>query len=292
MDISNRMYVCDCGKEYQNGTALGNHKRICPTYHINTYGTLDRLNEYLNKREKSKLEYKQNKLQKWLSENHTCKRCGKIMTEYFGSGTYCSKYCANSREHSVESKMKVSESLKRTFREKRATLGIIKVVKHCSICGNIVDSTNTSGYCGSCINYSPVLLDYRRERGKHANLFVKNHVPWRSRNVMPYSEVFWKQVLDSNNIEYKHDFTIYVDNKHWYYADFYIEKNGKKLDLEIDGKQHNYPDRKQHDILRDEYLTNRGYIVYRIKWNEINSDSGKSEMKDKIDKFLAFYCSL
>lgn len=50
-----------------------------------------------------------------------------------------------------------------------------------------------------------------------------------------------------------------------YFLDFLIEKNGKKIDLEIDGKQHEYEDRKAHDILRDQYLTDLGFIVYRIK---------------------------
>ena len=64
------------------------------------------------------------------------------------------------------------------------------------------------------------------------------------------------------------------------------------LDLEIDGKQHKYEDRKKSDIERDNYLTNNNFIVYRIDWNEINTQKGKEQMKDKIEKFLSFYNSL
>lgn len=71
--------------------------------------------------------------------------------------------------------------------------------------------------------------------------------------------------------------------------DFFIEKNGVKIDLEIDGKQHLYEDRKIHDKERDEFLTEKGYIIYRVPWNEINSEEGKLLMKNKINDFLTFF---
>lgn len=64
------------------------------------------------------------------------------------------------------------------------------------------------------------------------------------------------------------------------------------LDLEIDGKQHQYKERKESDLKRDEFLRNEGYFVYRIRWNEINTEEGKQMMKDKIDLFLSFYDTL
>lgn len=96
-------------------------------------------------------------------------------------------------------------------------------------------------------------------------------------------------VLTNNNILYKFNYTVKNNKHHWYYLDFYIEINDKKLDLEIDGKQHEWEIRKQHDQKRDQFLTQQGYIVYRIPWNAINSDQGKLLMKDKITKFLNFY---
>ena len=36
-------------------------------------------------------------------------------------------------------------------------------------------------------------------------------------------------------------------------------------------------------------LQDMQYILFRIKWNEINSQSGKDLMKKKIDNFLEFY---
>lgn len=65
--------------------------------------------------------------------------------------------------------------------------------------------------------------------------------------------------------------------------------NGKFIDLEIDGKQHKYPDRLESDKIRDNFITKNNIIVYRIEWNEINSEKGKLLMEEKINKFLDFY---
>lgn len=90
-------------------------------------------------------------------------------------------------------------------------------------------------------------------------------------------------VLNDNNIEYKHNFPL---DK--YFLDFYIEINGRIIDLEIDGKQHKYEDRQQSDKLRDEFVKNQNIEVYRIEWNSINTENGKIMMKQKIDNFLNF----
>ena len=59
--------------------------------------------------------------------------------------------------------------------------------------------------------------------------------------------------------------------------------------MEIDGKQHKYPDRIKMDSIRDKNLISLGYEIYRIDWNEINTENGKLKMKEKINKFLEFY---
>ena len=71
-----------------------------------------------------------------------------------------------------------------------------------------------------------------------------------------------------------------------YFLDFKIGN----IDLEIDGKQHwLLEDRIKSDKIRDERLTKAGYIVYRIKWKEINSYEGKQYIKEEINKFFEFY---
>ena len=72
------------------------------------------------------------------------------------------------------------------------------------------------------------------------------------------------------------------------FLDFFIEKNGVKIDLEIDGKQHNYSDRIIKDKERDEFVSSNCIEIYRVSWNSINTEKGKIEMKEKIDDFLKF----
>lgn len=85
------------------------------------------------------------------------------------------------------------------------------------------------------------------------------------------------KILDNYKISY-----IREDNTNGkYFLDFFIKKNNKLIDLEIDGKQHQYEDRKIHDQERDEYLKMKGYIIYRIPWNTINTNDGKERMTKK-----------
>ena len=48
---------------------------------------------------------------------------------------------------------------------------------------------------------------------------------------------------------------------------------------------------EKNDIVRDSLITKAGIDVYRIPWNEINTDAGKQLMKNKIDKFLSYLYS-
>ena len=112
---------------------------------------------------------------------------------------------------------------------------------------------------------------------------------WLSRNVSSYPERFWMRVLDNNGIPYKREvLVIWGDpRRERYFLDFFIEKNGIYIDLEIDGGQHEKT--KEKDSFRDEKLKELNYLVYRVKWNEINSENGKLLMKEKIEKFLEWY---
>lgn len=118
------------------------------------------------------------------------------------------------------------------------------------------------------------------------------HKGWQSRNIISYPEQFWINVLENNGIKYSFNHVVNkrkdlgLDDSSNYFLDFLISDN---IDLEIDGKQHKYEDRKISDKIRDEFLTKNGFIVYRVEWNEINSDDGKRLMKEKINKFLKFY---
>ena len=110
------------------------------------------------------------------------------------------------------------------------------------------------------------------------------HKGWKSRNITSYPERFWISVLKNNGLDFVREKPV-----NGYFLDFVIQKGEKMIDLEIDGKQHKYEDRKHHDKIRDKNLRDSGYIVYRIDWNEINSRFGKFKIKSKINQFLWWY---
>ena len=47
------------------------------------------------------------------------------------------------------------------------------------------------------------------------------------------------------------------------------------MDIEIDGKQHERPKDREHDIKRDGYLQSIGWVVIRIPARQLKSIIGK-----------------
>lgn len=116
-----KSYICECGKQFTNSQSFNGHKGHCKEHQIAKYG-FDHYNKNLElqflHRNKATATHKlncnnvsQQKLAQWLLERHRCERCGKTMTEQFGSGRFCSRACANAHKHSDESKAKASKSL-------------------------------------------------------------------------------------------------------------------------------------------------------------------------------------
>jgi len=59
-----------------------------------------------------------------------CKNCNKEHNGSFGSGKYCSRSCANSRDRSDETKRKISNSVKEGIKSGKIPTGCCKGVKH------------------------------------------------------------------------------------------------------------------------------------------------------------------
>lgn len=162
--------------------------------------------------------------------------------------------------------------------------------KKCIICGNEFKPFLTkNGFlskkktCSTECHY--LLRSFNGKKTMERLIAEKKHIGWESRNIISYPEQFWMKVLENNNINYKHNFFI---KKYRYFLDFFITIEDKKIDLEIDGKQHKYKDRVEHDKQRDINLKNEGYIVYRVDWNTINTNEGRQKMENKINNFLIF----
>lgn len=295
-------FICECGKEFDNPQRFNGHKSHCVTHHLFKYGSLDKLKEATDKQARAHSLHSKEKRKEislmWGLDGHKCERCGSIITQKFGSGRFCCRSCANNRKHSEETKKKISESNSRVIKDlwdkhpEKWTNNRHIDKKYCSVCGKELKYENVTGFCIDCLHNTEDGKNTMKISGKNGYIKKKEngrHIPWKSRNITSYAEKFWIGVLDNNNIEYKREVPVKHDNSN-YFLDFYIEVNNKKIDLEIDGNQHRY--RKESDAIRDNYLSSLHYIVYRIPWNEINSDRGKKNMKEKIDQFLDFYNSL
>jgi hypothetical protein len=67
-----------------------------------------------------------------------CEKCNKQHNGKFGSGRFCSRECANSREITNEIKNKISLSLR------------TPLTKYCKICGKKLKRSNITNFCLKC----------------------------------------------------------------------------------------------------------------------------------------------
>ena len=302
INTTDKIYLCNCGKMFTNPQSFNGHKSHCKSHQL-AKGGMQSLEASINRQRKASEaacaanrainQNKQENARKiWLAEKHTCEKCGQLMLEKFGTGRFCSRACANSRVHSKETKQKIKASLDSTLISRYKPVSRSRKV--CNICGATIKSTNKTGVCRYCLENTSEGFFIKQELGRKGYKTKQTrgtHKGWQSRNVISYAEQFWTQVLDNNSIEYRREVPVKHDKSN-YFLDFVIEHNEKLIDLEIDGKQHTYYDRAESDAIRDLYLTELGYLAYRVPWNEVNSEQGKAEMQNKINNFLDFYNSL
>lgn len=129
---------------------------------------------------------------------------------------------------------------------------------------------------------------YREDKSRiqSEKIATGKHPGWKSRKGKEpsYAEKFFMGVLDNNQISYERDLPV----GKWF-IDFAMKD--KMFALEIDGKQHEWKDRKTKDEEKDAFLIRNGWIVHRIKWKSINSKNGKTYIEQEIQKFLDRYRS-
>lgn len=134
-----KTYQCECGQIFDNPQKFNAHKSWC-RIHLGDEKYNQRLNlqkqfaeigkENAQIQHEESLTRKKEELEQWISEQHTCEKCGKIMTEKYGSGRFCSKSCSckhNRTEQSIY-----------LLKEKLATKNLISYELHpnqCVICG-------------------------------------------------------------------------------------------------------------------------------------------------------------
>ena len=288
-----KTYICVCGATYTNPQAFNGHKRHC----ISVIGQerLEQLNQIainqLKKNtqvlEKQAAERKIKKLQLWISEKHTCEKCGKVMTEKYGSGRFCSRSCANSHKKSTDSRLKLSN----TMLSKNKCRDEIYFTYVCTTCCRVFSTKASLDelseiVCPRCLKEAskqlikydgPSLPDIDLEHRKQG---------FFSRKSLSYAEQFWKKVFDNNDVVYIHDYVVQKPKGESgvYRLDFLI--NG--VDVEIDGQLHNTAQCKEKDQRRTEYLNSLGYSVYRIPWINPINDKNKIAVNDQINALFNY----
>lgn len=234
-------YKCICGKEFDNASKFNGHKQGCQIHIENKYGSLEAYYKIKNRNHNKgrliherTLNEKLQKLESWISEQHTCERCGKVMTEKFGSGRFCSRACANSRPHSNEEREKISTTLKKYTKDviqikaKRYN----KIPNKCVICGKILtynhkNRKTCSKECAKQLQ-SKVMLELCKKKGIHRTS-IKTYKYGTYKNIecdSSWELAFVMYMLDQGiKVERnKEGFPYTYDNKnHLYYPDFVVD---------------------------------------------------------------------
>lgn len=151
-EIKMKEYKCECGQIFNDPQKFNGHKSHCRIHlgedryeqrkqNLILCGNYGRQQgEIIHQKW---IEEQQDKLDQWISEQHTCEKCGKVMTEKYGSGRFCSKKCSSSRLNplSIETKKILSQkahdnNLEKSSRKKQEYL---KNPNYCAICGKPLD---------------------------------------------------------------------------------------------------------------------------------------------------------
>lgn len=221
-----------------------------------------------------------------------CEKCNKPVEKKFGSGRFCSRSCACSRTFSEETNKKrsISNSVANIKRYDRVGR---KPKYFCKSCSKQIPNTK-NGMCRSCLKSSGLMKEIWSRNGKatQARLLAEGRYKgWKSRNISSFPETFWSNILNSNNISYEREFVVNwgePQKGEHYFLDFLLKCGDRLIDLEIDGGQHKLAENKKHDKVRDAKLAGLGYIVYRVDWNEVKTEEGKLQMKEKVESFLSW----
>lgn len=108
---------------------------------------------------------------------------------------------------------------------------------------------------------------------------------WQSISGNSYPEKYFENYLINEGLKFEKQYHI-NDGRRNYFLDFYFPR--EKVNLEIDGSQHEWPERIKSDNRRDDFLKSEGIRIIRIKWKNPSKDDTKKYFRSKIEelKFL------
>lgn len=205
-----------------------------------------------------------------------CKICDVPHWCEYGSGEFCSEICAR------------KESAKHFDRDAywKVNRPPVKMHDHeCVQCHRKYQHRlKRSKYCSKECWVIPTKSEERKQKCREAQLKRMSmglHTGWKSRKKanISYPEKFFMKALDDKQLKYEHELTVGK-----YFIDFaFVDK---MIALEIDGKQHEYPERKKKDAEKDAFLLDSGWKVVRIKWLGVNNKDKFTEMMNHFNAFV------
>ena len=223
------------------------------------------------------------------------------------STKFCSRSCAGryNNKHktyrpSEATKKKISKSLKeRAFQNSDLQIvsGKLMREKRClySRCGATFFTARKKTICCSkeCAVYyrSENITDEKRkemsDRGKEA---IKKQAAegkwkgWNGRGEPSFPEKYITSLLKKDgyvkNTDYKFNLPCCG-----YFIDFAFEDI--KIALEVDGKQHDYPENKERDEKKEKALEDDGWTVVRLRWYNVKTTSGKTKVHNRYKEILS-----
>lgn len=195
-----------------------------------------------------------------------CERCGKEHDGSFGSGRFCSRACANTRNHSDATKAKIGKALSDKFEK-----------VYCSICGKQINYHSKTKLCVDCLNHTDFGKTVKTEImkfaaiGKHWGGYRKGsgrgkHGWYKGY----YCDSSWELAYVVYNLDHNISFI----------------RNEELFPYEFNGEQHSY---KPDFIEGDTYVEIKGYNTeqWEAKRNQFQKPLKVLYKKD-IELYLAY----
>lgn len=205
----------------------------------------------------------------------------------------CSVSCCNSffaeKRYNKQSNEKRAKSLN-DYHVSNGTAQV-EIIKKCPYCDKDFPTfKNSQKFCSRSCNGKKKWEDesYRAYMKEKYDQYHQSEdfVGWTSRSkIKPsYPEQYTIDILEELDIKYVREYKI----GRWF-GDF-VDVD-RKLCLEIDGKQHNLPERKESDLRKDAYLKENGWTLLRIPW-EKPSYQFRIDLVEKIKNFFQLQTSM
>ncbi len=236
----------------------------------------------------------------------TCDTCGeeffkKNCTVKDGHGNFCSSSCSaitNNKKHPKRKKLtkekgivvcvpsddldSLPERIERKVKRLDAKITdniIVRIKKvketNCILCGSkVVYTGKKSKSCKDC--RSTLLRSLALTRVREGN-----HRGWSSRRKLQpsYPEKYFMDLFTT--------FTIIEDREYirelpqdGFFVDFaFLDQ---RIAVEIDGKQHNYPDREERDKRKDGVLRDKGWVIHRVPWKNPINETNRKHLREQV----------